>query len=285
MGLADLLYQEAATGVVELPEDDPDVLECFLQFLYTGTYQDETRVPSLRKGPVDVTIMSRKEIDKELRNMPGVEIIAPAHAWPGSAAMMAALYGPPPEGPDRTTSRANPASGNYMSTIPDDEPVEPEENFPDRETEVSSDEEGENISNDQGQSRLAKKEQRIRELRVESIQYPDKMRHQDLFLPLRLYVMADKFDVPALKLLARDRFFYAAEQCWMSNESFPAVVDELYTTTADTEVPMREIVCRLAGPNMHRHEQRARLEEVMRKHGDFAVAIMNHMARGSGVWG
>ena len=99
----------------------------------------------------------------------------------------------------------------------------------------------------------------------------------DLFLPLRLYVMAHKFDVPALKLLARDRFFYAAELCWMNNESFPAVVDELYTTTSDTDVSMREIVYRLVGPNMLRHEHSARLEEVMRKHGDFAAAVMNHM--------
>jgi hypothetical protein len=90
--------------------------------------------------------------------------------------------------------------------------------------------------------------------------------------------LAHCFDVPALKLLARDRFFYAAELCCMENESFPAVVDELYTTTSDTDVAMREIVCRLVGPNMLRHEQRARLEEVMRKHGDFAVAVMNHMA-------
>jgi hypothetical protein len=155
--------------------------------------------------------------------------------------------------------------------------VEVEEEYPDPESEISSDEEGENIYNDQGQSRQARKEQRIRELREESIGYLEKMYHQDLFLPLRLYVMAD-IGVPALKLLARDRFFNAAELCWMENESFPAVVDELYTTTSDTDVAMHEIVCRLVGPNMLRHEQRARLEEVMRKHGDFAVAVMNHMA-------
>jgi hypothetical protein len=98
-----------------------------------------------------------------------------------------------------------------------------------------------------------------------------------LFLPLRLYVMADKFDVPAFKLLARDRFYRVAELSWMEDESFPAVVDELYSCTPATDVAMREMVCRLVGYNIVINEQRARLEEVMKKHGDFAVGVMDNM--------
>ena len=50
----------------------------------------------------------------------------------------------------------------------------------------------------------------------------------DMTLPLRLYIMADKYDVPALRLLARDRFYRAVELEWEHAECFPDVVDELH---------------------------------------------------------
>ncbi|GJD04099.1 BTB/POZ domain-containing protein [Colletotrichum higginsianum] len=99
----------------------------------------------------------------------------------------------------------------------------------------------------------------------------------DLFLHLRVYVMADKFAVPALKLLARDRFYRAAELAWDVADEFPDVVDELYTNTPDTDVDMRGIVCRLVGNNVFDDRVRERLEPVMRKHGDFAVGMLKHV--------
>jgi hypothetical protein len=88
--------------------------------------------------------------------------------------------------------------------------------------------------------------------------------------------MADKYDVPALKLLARDRFYRTAEVSWTTAECFPDVVDELYSCTPDTDLAMREIVCRLVGNSVHNNEARERMEPVMRKHGDFAVGVMNY---------
>ncbi|KAH6624040.1 hypothetical protein B0J18DRAFT_409543 [Chaetomium sp. MPI-SDFR-AT-0129] len=99
---------------------------------------------------------------------------------------------------------------------------------------------------------------------------------QGFFLSMRLYFMADKFDVPALKLLARDRFYRAAEFSWFDHPCFPAVVDELYTGTPPSDLALREIVCRLVGCNIHSQAQRSRLDEVMRKHGDFAVGVLNY---------
>lgn len=48
-----------------------------------------------------------------------------------------------------------------------------------------------------------------------------------LFISLRVYVMADKFDVPSLKLLARHRFYNTAREVFQTYSGFPAVVDEL----------------------------------------------------------
>jgi hypothetical protein len=108
---------------------------------------------------------------------------------------------------------------------------------------------------------------------------------EDLYLPLRLYVMADKYDVPALKLLARDRLYRSAELTWRDAKSFPDVVDELYSTTPQTDLAMREIVCRLVGSDIKKSGQRERMEVVMRKHGDFAVGVMNYMIQSaSHIW-
>lgn len=100
-------------------------------------------------------------------------------------------------------------------------------------------------------------------------------RHE-IVLHLRLYVMADKYDVPVMRLLARDRFYRAAELQWKFDDEFPDVVDELYSCTPESEVAMREIVCRLVGHAVKDKEVMTKMEPVMRKHGSFAVGVMNY---------
>jgi hypothetical protein len=99
-----------------------------------------------------------------------------------------------------------------------------------------------------------------------------------LFTSLRVYVMADKFDVPGLKLLARERFYRTAEGIYTTCEDFPAVVDEMYRSTPPTDVAMREIPCRLIA-NQYCGEKalRERIVPVMREHGDLAVGVLHYM--------
>ncbi len=100
---------------------------------------------------------------------------------------------------------------------------------------------------------------------------------QSLFLPLRLYAMAHRFEVPALKLLARDRFYRAAELTWRDAECFAAVVDEIYSDLPSEDVGMREIVCRLVGSGIGEDNQIQRLALVLAKHGEFALGVINYM--------
>ncbi|KLO84733.1 uncharacterized protein LW93_5014 [Fusarium fujikuroi] len=98
----------------------------------------------------------------------------------------------------------------------------------------------------------------------------------DMTLPLRLYVMVDKYDVPAFRLLARDRFYRAAELVWEEAECFPDVVDELCQTTPPTDTAMREIVCRLVASVIHVPRVRDKMRSVMMKHGDFAAGVVEY---------
>ncbi|KAK4459453.1 hypothetical protein QBC42DRAFT_207970 [Cladorrhinum samala] len=282
-------FSEAATGIVDLPEDNPDVVERFLEFLYTGTYD-------IKNNPwptsVPVSMLSPGEIDEELRAAPGVNVDGGPDQEDDATADNLAL---PASG--GTRSRGNPsAEGRGESNDQagdgtaesgwledsDHEPVEPEE--PEEEYN-EFDDESYSSSDDEGGQLYKKLCQLYRE--------PDSGRAfrqclydlENLYLPLRLYVMADKYIVPALKLLARDRFYRAAEISWRESESFPAVVDELYSTTPQTDLAMREIVCRLVGSGVRDTKQKERMEWVMRKHGDFAVGVMNYMIQSeSHIW-
>jgi hypothetical protein len=109
----------------------------------------------------------------------------------------------------------------------------------------------------------------------------------DLLTPLRLYIMADKYDVPALRLLTRNRFRRAAEIQWLAQpDIFMNAVDEIYENTLDTETDLRDIVCRLAGnalalarasKDFGKYEAyKARMTPIMKKHGGFAVGVMDH---------
>jgi hypothetical protein len=61
-----------------------------------------------------------------------------------------------------------------------------------------------------------------------------------MFTSVRVYAMADMFCVPALKILARNRFYKAVEMHAYSAD-FPDVVDEVFETTAPDDWVLKEI--------------------------------------------
>ncbi|KAL2177482.1 uncharacterized protein P884DRAFT_269857 [Thermothelomyces heterothallicus CBS 202.75] len=285
-------FSESTTGVVELPDDDPNVLERFLQFLYTGNYEDETILDWHK--PAEVSMMTPEEVAELLAEVPGVSVTAPAAEQPlNDAAASSSAAVPPETAGAADTANPPPPGGNndddsdtedgsYRSRLSNGEPDEPDEPAEEyNEFDAEDPEEDSSTDDHRSKDQINRRHsQLLRELGDSSAaerQLLNELRtRQSLFLPLRLYVMADKFDVPALKLLARDRFYRAAELAWREVECFPDVVDELYTTTPASDLAMREIVCRLVGCSIKDDEQRERMAPVMRKHGDFAVGVLNY---------
>ncbi|KAL2150556.1 hypothetical protein VTH82DRAFT_7119 [Thermothelomyces myriococcoides] len=297
-------FAESTTNVVELPDDDPYIFERFLQFLYTGNYNDESSTAWSKQ--TEVSMMAVDEVDELLKENPGVAI----PGMPGTPRLENVMPSlPPRENAGTTGATAPPPSeeggndnddagdGSYLPEGEEEEnnddndtedgsywpeedsngdivdPEEPEEEY----NEFGAQSSEANVSEGGGQNTNQQEDKHESEDEKVFNHRQDHLRSgKDLFLSLRVYVMADKFGVPTLKLLARDRFYRAAELSWTKCERFPEVVDELYTTTPETDVAMREIVCRLVGFNIMDDEQRARMEPVMRKHGDFAVGAMNY---------
>ncbi|RCI13340.1 hypothetical protein L249_1206 [Ophiocordyceps polyrhachis-furcata BCC 54312] len=191
----DIGFKESLTQVIDLPEDDPYVLWCFLRYIYSGNYKDDeyhvfSTAASIAEGATLQAVGVQYE-DKE--------------EWRGELN----------DGTGRQDNEGHPQQTNQ----------------------------GNNNNN-------------------------------NLFLSLRVYVMADKFDVPGLKLLARDRFFETAADAYEAWEHFHAVMDEMCKTTVPTDV-LRSRTCQLiAEKAVEKRSIPSSIEHVMAKHADVAVDIL-----------
>ncbi|EWZ40999.1 hypothetical protein FOZG_06426 [Fusarium oxysporum Fo47] len=239
-------YMESTSRSIELPEDDPDVVERFLEFLYTGTYSDGVNFTWGK--PAKAALLDPESVLQSLQQ---------------------------PACGSQETGMSSPAQGTEDWISKDERDEEPDEEY------NEYDEDPDDSSNDGDvaggeQSKLAKVTEAVAFghcSRTEGLKQFADLR-SDMTLPLRLYVMADKYDVPALRLLARDRFYRAVELVWEEAKCFPDVVDELYQTTSPTDTAMREIVCRLVAAVIHVPRVRDKMRSIMIKHGDFAVGVM-----------
>lgn len=281
--------QESASRAIDLPDDDPDVLERFLQFLYTGTYEDG--VNSTWGRPSAVAMMSHQEVAIRLEAPPGVSIPYGTSDEENPPDAATAQHGTVDNGVSASAATNSPnseddderADGNYLPPEVG-EFNEPEEEY----NEFYAESDYDSDAPPSPSRRLWHVDNNLkgplRENYQEVVGELATIR-RDLFLPLRLYVMADKFDVPALRLLARERFYRAVEVSWSVSECFPQVIDELYRSTRDTDIAMRGIVCRLVANSLNEDQTREKLEPIMRLHADFAVDVLNTVLNSSrGTW-
>ncbi|KAK1994716.1 POZ domain-containing protein [Colletotrichum falcatum] len=264
-------FMEAASGTIDLPEDDPTILRRLLEFLYTGNYDDGV-TPMLGR-PSAISMLQPDEVADELDAATDVESPVRRRKVP------------------RKTRNGSKHPGRWAANRyggGDDESSEDDSDYYDRERSSAEPEEEYNefsgvtpadeFADDAGDPFIKKSSQPKEEGNdvVDLVKKELYDARDDLFLHLRLYVMADKYEVPALKLLAQDRFYRSAEVSWEVAGDFPAVVDELYNTTLERHFAMRDIVCRLVGSQVLNEKTRERMGWVMKKHGEFAVGVMNY---------
>ncbi|RSL71874.1 hypothetical protein CEP54_001185 [Fusarium duplospermum] len=270
--------QEAASRIVELPDDDPDVLERFLEFLYTGAYSDD--VNQTWGKPSAAAMMSPEEVQENLNNTPGVpeDFLAgdQGPSTPCPVPQNSNQVGPNGDDSDENDLDYEPPSPTSSRSNTNSEP---EEEYNEYYGGGASNSEQEQEDSPEKPSLGTRFDMKLSELvaldKEEAMQRLVEMRN-DMSLPLRLYIMADKYDVPALRLLARDRFYRAVELEWEHAECFPDVVDELYLGTPQTDTAMREIVCRIVGSRILNDRVREKMRPIMEKHGDFAVGVMEY---------
>ena len=92
-----------------------------------------------------------------------------------------------------------------------------------------------------------------------------------------MYVIGDKYDIPALQLLAKKRFTQTTACHWTTYDDFPAVLDEFFTTTRSTD-PLRRLVCTLMERDYATNPaMRIKIWPIVEKHGDLALKMLDCM--------
>ncbi|KAI9771147.1 MAG: hypothetical protein M1840_002498 [Geoglossum simile] len=256
-------FKESISQVIDLPDDDPYILERFLQFLYKGTYEDG-EYPVLNRPSLSAT-MTPEEVQEELDQPLGIDTSSVSDGQGEVPETMS-------RDPTHTPAGRDDARGGGGADHEEEEEEEKEEEYDDDEnkdqSEIEYNEFDESGGNDHAANLAGD---------TEGVLHQTDWPHS-LFTSLRVYVMADKFGVRALKLLARERFYRTAERIYVTCEDFPAVVDEMYRSTPPNDIAMREIPCRLVA-NQYFEEKalKERMDPVMREHGELAVGVINYM--------
>lgn len=99
-----------------------------------------------------------------------------------------------------------------------------------------------------------------------------------IIISLRVYVMAEKYDVPALKLLAEKRFRGTVENFWLVYDGLPAMADELFASTLPQD-PLRTFIVELvASQYLLNPAIRVKMRPVMERHTDFAMGVLDQLA-------
>ncbi len=278
-------------------EDDSLVRDRFMQFTCLGTYKDATVWTGVREE--DMWLRSPDEVEAKLNTPVGVDLSQVACPFEGED-----------EDEDEDPAESTDSIMLDWDTLPEEDDTHDGDSTPDKtdnddladpswrwhrrlRCEEPLEEFEESSDSDDGEDEAAAiLDARLVQLmsdlgEEEGRKHFQREVHSDmeLLLPLRLYVMVHEHDIPALKLLARNRFYRAAEVLWRHADCFPDVVDELYTSTPPSDVAMREIVCRLVASGIERDShQRSRMRGVMRKHADFALGVLEYMVASGYEW-
>ncbi|RDA90606.1 hypothetical protein CP533_6940 [Ophiocordyceps camponoti-saundersi (nom. inval.)] len=98
-----------------------------------------------------------------------------------------------------------------------------------------------------------------------------------MLISFLLYIMAHRFNVPSLKPLARDRFFEAADRDFdLEWDVLADIVDDMWKSTEPEVILLRDDICKIIAKNLAKQQTiPVYLEDMMRKHADFAVKVVS----------
>ena len=269
--------------MVELPEDDPAIVKKFLQFMYTGTYDDDEHPAGSASS---ASMKTAEEIEMELEHEQGAicddKFTAGGHENSTESAEAASGS----EFEDRSVEVTMPDVGRtsenelyepYSVPLGSYTEVQEEIEGPDAEnidtmtdadlecynprTDGLEEDELDSLNEDKSTSKTAKAPY-----------------ERSLMTAVAVYLMADKFDVPALRLFARERFYRSAQACLLSHPDLCDIIDEIYTMTRDTDDGIRAIPARLIGAEyIYDPGLRAKIQPVLFKHGEFATRMFHYV--------
>ncbi|RSM02741.1 hypothetical protein CDV31_010780 [Fusarium ambrosium] len=221
-------FKEGESGIVDLPDDDPQTVESFLEFLYTGTFSVGGFDPHTVLEAAEVT---NKQALERLNCPPGSR----KYTLVSQQGM-----------PNANAKQQTPVGGLRWSPYAFRGSAVPTE------------------KNKTTKRSIMKKSARV-------------------------YVLADKYDVPALRLLARDRFFEAGKKLlgmtkwwltatWDDTAFFSDIVKTIYDNTSEQD-PLRKALHMSVGMKTEDDILKKRMREEMTLNGELAVGVVDYLTQ------
>lgn len=94
-----------------------------------------------------------------------------------------------------------------------------------------------------------------------------------------LYVAIDKYLIPKLKALAKEKFTALLEDT-RASEVFPSVISEVYQTTREDDWALRDLVLFTTHRHLNSLKLNKNFEKVLRETRDFASDLVLHIFQG-----
>ncbi|KAI9862057.1 MAG: hypothetical protein M1824_001802 [Vezdaea acicularis] len=97
--------------------------------------------------------------------------------------------------------------------------------------------------------------------------------HPSLLLNSRMYMLADKYDIPTLRSLALSKFTSRLSSHWNS-EDFSLCVHDIYSNAAITNAPLRKSVVESAAKNIATLRDRDEFLALLKSDHDFVIDLL-----------
>lgn len=107
-----------------------------------------------------------------------------------------------------------------------------------------------------------------------------------LFANFKVYIAAKELQIPALQLVARERFAHSLRAHWARFADLPALIELVYARTDESD-PLRALICQLAAAGYDSKfdmASKAEIRELMTKNGEFAAEVLDATLRLRSGW-
>lgn len=107
-----------------------------------------------------------------------------------------------------------------------------------------------------------------------------------LFANFNLYIAAKELQIPALQLVARERFVHSLRAHWARFADLPALIEQVFSRT-DGSDPLRGLICQIVGAVYDSEFDmafKAEIRELMTKNGEFAAELLDATLRLRSGW-
>ncbi len=102
--------------------------------------------------------------------------------------------------------------------------------------------------------------------------------HPALLIDAQVYTIAEKYNIPSLKVLAREKFDGTVDKGW-EDDGFPLAIREIYTSTPDSDRGLRDIVRKVVRENVKALLCRPDMKALMLEVNEFTVDTLDAVVK------